>query len=101
MLTFLCKGPTCQSGAFLCDDGGCISKYWVCDAFTDCFDGTDEDEATCGICPYKFLCSNGRCIDLEDVCDGTNNCEDNSDEDKICVGENDTCTQPPTSFGFE
>ena len=85
--SLLFEDPTCESGDFLCDNGQCITKYWVCDGLADCLDGTDEEERTCSACPYEFLCSNGRCTYRENICDGINHCEDNSDEDHICVGE--------------
>ena len=79
------EGPACQSDNFPCADGECIFKHWVCDGFSDCQDGTDEEETTCASCPFKFICATGRCINWENVCDGTNDCNDNSDEDIICA----------------
>ena len=87
MLSFQIAGPTCQPDYFLCGDGECITKAWVCDSYSDCSDDTDEDKATCATCPFRFLCTNGRCIDFENICDGANDCRDNSDEENICVGE--------------
>lgn len=78
--------PTCPPDQFMCNDGTCIQKDWVCDGFNDCVNGTDEDVDFCATCPFKFLCTNGLCTDLENVCDGRNQCRDNSDETQICVG---------------
>ena len=38
----------CSSSTFRCDNGTCITKYWVCDGYNDC--GDNSDETHCGKC---------------------------------------------------
>ncbi|XP_063692480.1 low-density lipoprotein receptor class A domain-containing protein 3-like [Bolinopsis microptera] len=82
------EGSECPDGYWMCSNGEkCIYDSWVCDVFTDCYDGSDEtncpESATEGSeCPDGYwMCSNGeQCIDDSWVCDGYTNCYDGSDE---------------------
>jgi len=52
--------PSCPTGSmFRCNNGACISNYYVCDFNDDC--GDNSDEMTCG--NYKYRCNfeNGFC----------------------------------------
>lgn len=63
---------TCMKNQFLCDNGRCISKSYVCDGYPDCDGGEDEancPKTSCG--RDKFRCrSDGVCLDRIKYCDG-------------------------------
>lgn len=47
----------------MCANGGCVPLVWVCDADSDCGDGSDETGELCAArsCPTdEFRC--GRCV---------------------------------------
>lgn len=80
-----CSYPPCHDNQFTCQNGRCISKFFVCDEDNDCGDGSDEQEHLCHTpeptCPpHQFRCDNGNCIDLGKVCNHLDDCSDNSDE---------------------
>src|SRR5690606_20038826 len=65
-----------QSGddnSFHCD-GKDIPLDYVCDAYSDCSDGEDEED-----CLGSYVCNDGTTIQSEYVCDGLKDCPDNSD----------------------
>lgn len=38
----------CTATKFICSNGKCIYKSWVCDQDDDCKDGSDENSNLCG-----------------------------------------------------
>nr|CAD7457778.1 unnamed protein product [Timema tahoe] len=40
--------PACSSQMFMCPDGICIGKRFVCDGHQDCKNGEDESQGKCG-----------------------------------------------------
>ncbi|KAM3955951.1 putative vitellogenin receptor yl [Aphomia sociella] len=76
-----------QSHHFLCADGRlCLPNSWICNNYTECYDGSDElnctkkleikNDTTC----KGFLCDGKKCISPLWVCDGIYDCLDKSDE---------------------
>ena len=47
---------TCPSSEFTCDNGGCVSRSWLCDGDDDCGDNSDETGQQCGEICLKKLC---------------------------------------------
>jgi hypothetical protein len=84
------SGPGCDPIAyFTClVDGECVPLAWVCDAFSDCADGSDEAPlnpgcdavATTSTGGCEASCSDGTCIPASYVCDDVTDCADGSDE---------------------
>lgn len=77
------KNNNCTSANFICMNGKCIYKSWICDIDDDCGDGSDEHPNLCAqhTCdPSMFRCDNGRCVRPYFRCDYDNDCRDNSDE---------------------
>jgi hypothetical protein len=62
---------------FTCDGGQVPQYLGVCNALTDCQDGTDE--AACPAMP-AFRCDNGQFVQMKKRCNGTADCTDGSDE---------------------
>lgn len=48
ILQFQILQDTCKDG-FLCTNGECIPKEWICDNLKDCTDGSDEDHCVEGL----------------------------------------------------
>ncbi|XP_077986933.1 low-density lipoprotein receptor-related protein 2-like [Glandiceps talaboti] len=76
----------CSADMFKCDNGYCLSMYWVCDQHNDCGDSSDESpdvcgQYTCGLA-RAFVCDNGKCVHTSWVCDGDDDCSDGSDENR-------------------
>ena len=77
---------------FLCDNGNCVKKEWLCDGDDDCGDNSDESQE--GACQNftcsgddSYTCSNNRCIYLRWLCDGEDDCRNGEDEDpSMCAG---------------
>lgn len=78
----------CLKNQYMCDNGRCISKSYVCDGFPDCTGGEDEINCPKTLCGRdKFRCrGDGVCLDRAKYCDGVVNCVDGSDEEN--------CKQP-------
>ncbi|KAG2458362.1 SSPO protein, partial [Polypterus senegalus] len=71
----------CSAHEFLCGNGECKPKAWLCDGETDCGDGSDEVSCyqLCG--PDEYQChGSGECIHHIQLCDGKPDCRDQSDE---------------------
>jgi Low-density lipoprotein receptor domain class A len=45
----------CPITQFRCSDGACIFHEHVCDGHSDCSDGSDENNVTCGML-WTFFC---------------------------------------------
>ena len=52
---------TCPSSEFTCDNGGCVSRSWLCDGDNDCGDNSDETGQQCGEMCLKKLCLSWMC----------------------------------------
>ena len=65
---------------FKCTDGTCVLDHHVCDGRTDCVDGSDEVNCTCGQ-EDRYLCADkSGCISASKYCDQIRDCPDGSDE---------------------
>ncbi|XP_029461540.1 low-density lipoprotein receptor-related protein 2 isoform X2 [Rhinatrema bivittatum] len=79
-----CPLRYCQVGQFQCYDGNCTSSHLLCNAVSDCPDGSDEDLVLCANhqCEtHQWQCANRRCIPEAWQCDTEDDCGDNSDEE--------------------
>ncbi|XP_031569695.1 uncharacterized protein LOC116304162 isoform X2 [Actinia tenebrosa] len=71
----------CTKNDFRCNNQHCLPRYWVCNDYNDCQDGSDQVGCLkCGNSTLHFQCKNGNCIDKNRVCDTYNDCGDGSDE---------------------
>uniref|UniRef100_A0A3B3HUE5 Uncharacterized protein n=1 Tax=Oryzias latipes TaxID=8090 RepID=A0A3B3HUE5_ORYLA len=79
------------SSDFRCENGQCVSAFFVCDGDEDCDDGGDEWPQSCHAeapvtlashqChSMEFRCGSGECIHGSWKCDGDAGCLDGSDE---------------------
>nr|UBB95780.1 vitellogenin receptor [Dipetalogaster maximus] len=81
-----------DSEYFLCRNGRCISRYFVCDGENDCGKDDFSDEQSCQHattrqpedCTGQFRCLDGLCIPLDWACNGELDCLDGSDEHLGC-----------------
>ena len=96
------RSNACSRNSFQCLSGECILDIRVCDGFSTCRDGSDENNCTnqCdeplqdvfpGICEspcglMRFKCSNSSyCIPWTFVCDGTVHCKEGDDENRCAI----------------
>ncbi|XP_012944048.1 low-density lipoprotein receptor-related protein 1 [Aplysia californica] len=81
----------CTSSQFHCvSSSKCIPKWWKCDNFADCEEGSDETPEECSSRPYycahhgMFQCASATsakdCLLPLRICDGVAQCQDGSDE---------------------
>lgn len=59
----------CLKNQFMCDNGRCISKSYVCDGYSDCARGEDEINCPKSLCGFRCR-SDGICLDRVKYCDG-------------------------------
>ena len=74
----------CKPFQFKCADKSCISIDSLCDGASDCQNGEDERNCSCGFDYYKC---NNICISLSKYCDHKKDCEDGSDEENCMFPE--------------
>lgn len=112
----------CHDEDFICDNGECIRKEYMCNNVTDCTDKTDEID--CGKLFIKFICfiyiffnyfdfltekklcrapqwfrckSDGSCISSSYVCNGQEDCIGGEDEEADCANHKVHHISPPCS----
>ncbi|XP_050686439.1 low-density lipoprotein receptor-like isoform X2 [Eriocheir sinensis] len=89
------KVQNCPSdNIFQCNNGDEICEVLVCDAVTDCEDGTDED--TCECKENHLFCDGSKCLPKDIECDNISDCDDGTDEVN-CDGKITTTSTSPTS----
>ncbi|CAG0918395.1 unnamed protein product [Notodromas monacha] len=82
----------CRRDQFSCD-GACFDQSFLCDGFTQCSNGFDEQGCPGDVttCPEdEFLCDEDLCLSNRFRCDGYRHCRDGLDE-RNCPGNPDRC----------
>ncbi|XP_037790409.1 uncharacterized protein LOC119585768 isoform X2 [Penaeus monodon] len=90
--------PTDTSSAcsgFVCYNGDCISQSQVCNGYSNCPWGEDEEQCGVSTTGCEFSCWNGICIPGSWVCDGYADCP--GGEDEYCAST-DSSYSPTTDF---